>query len=161
MTVGMVVSDSDIGPLLPAEGECSVLWHRGRPNPDPESQTLCLTSGFALFDDDPEQRLRVAVAFNTPVPDPFAGVPGSPFSATVNKEGVVGDEFCVAMEQSACTPDGDDVRRELLDFRFGDCVVSSSQGQIVRDIQFGGERHILENHSAYYCLSKGTTVYRW
>ena len=165
MSVDGAASVADIKPLLPAEGTCSVLWHRGRPNPDSESQTLCLTSGFALFDDDPEQRLRVAVAFNTPDPDPFAGVPGSPFSVTLNKEGVVGEEFCRPMERSACDPDNDvdveEVKREVLDFRFGECLVPSSQGQIVRDIQLGGERHILENHSAYRCIDGGLTVYRW
>lgn len=164
-SVDGVASLGDIKPLLPAEGECSVLWHRGRPDPDPESQALCLTAGFALFDDDPEQRLRVAVAFNSPDPDPFAGVPGSPFSVMVSKEEVVGDEFCRPMERSACDPETDedveDVRRLLLDFRFGECLVPSSQGQIVRDIQFGGERHILENHSAYRCIENTTAVYRW
>ena len=160
MSVDGAASVADIKPLLPAEGTCSVLWHRGKLNPDSESQTLCLTSGFALFDDDPEQRLRVAVAFNTPVPDPFAGVPGSPFSVTVTDEDV-GDGSCRAMEQSACTTIEDDTIPQVLDFRFGECVVSSSQGQIVRDLQVGGENHILENHSAYRCVSGNLTVYRW
>jgi len=160
MTLGMVASVGDIGPLLPTEGTCAVLWHRGQDNLNDESETDCLTSGFALFDDDPEQRLRVVVAFNTPDPDPFADVPGSPFTVTVNEE-AVGADFCVAMEKSACTTMDDDVGREVLDFRFGECVVSSSQGQIVRDLQVDGELHILENHSAYRCLSGGRTVYRW
>ena len=159
-SVDGVASLGDIKPLLPAEGECSVLWHRGRPDPDPESQALCLTAGFALFDDDPEQRLRVAVAFNSPDPDPFAGVSGSPFSVMVNTNESVGDGFCFHTEQSTClTPDG--MIPQVIDFRFGDCVVSSSQGQIVRDLQVGGESHILENHSAYDCIGSGLNVYRW
>jgi len=158
LDVSFAAKVADIAPLLPAEGECALLWHRGQPNPDTESQTLCLTAGFALFDDEPEPRLRVAVAFNTKAPDPFAGVPGSPFTVTVTDEGV-GDGFCVGMEQTACNADGATLK--LLEFRFGECVVRSSQGQTVSELQVGGERHILENHSAYRCITGGLNVYRW
>ncbi len=158
INVGFAAGVADIGPLLPVEGECAVLWHRGKDNPDPESDVACLTAGFALFDDEPEQRLRVAVAFNTPDPDPFAGVPGSPFAVTVTGE-AVGDGFCLGMEQTQCDAMG--AIPKLLDFRFGECSVRTSQGQIVSELLVGGERHILENHSAYDCISTGPTVYRW
>lgn len=156
MNVSYAATVGDIGPLLPVEGECAVLWHLGKYNPDPESDTDCLTAGFALFDDLPERPLRVAVAFNTPDPDPFADVPGSPFSVTVTDEGVDGP--CPGMEETDCDEAG--AFPKLLDFRFGECSMRTSQGQIVNELLVGGERHILENHSAYDCIN-GPTVYRW
>ena len=156
MDVSFPATLPDLAPLLPAEGECAVLWHRGKFNPDPESDDDCLTAGFALFDDEPEPRLRVAVAFNTPNPDPFLGVLGSPFSVEATNESV--DDPCPGREQTDCDEAG--AIHKLLDFRFGDCNERTSQGQILSELLVGGERHILENHSAYDCIN-GPTVYRW
>ncbi len=141
-------------PLLPDEGTCALLWHVGRDNPDPESNDRCLTAGFMLRDDTPAQLLRVAVTFNNPEPDPFAGRPEAPLRMTS-----VGEfELCDLGDANTCATD---FKTETLKLRFGACELDTHQGVVTTGLSVDGARFTLELHNAYSCLDNTTSFYRW
>jgi len=146
--------------LLPAPGACATMWHISRTNPEPPptepdaSWTPCVTSGFLLMDDTPERLLRVAVTFDSEVPDPFAGQPGAPLSMTPGDDPL---DVCPGQISDTClagfTP-------MALTFNLGRCSVETHQALTTRALTTDGADYVLELHNAYRCIDNRQN-YRW
>jgi len=154
MDVSFAAKIELLAPLLPDEGECAVMWHVSREDPDPEADDPCTTAGFLLMDDTPEQALRVQVVFDSETPDPFAGQPGAPLRMTS-----VGDfTGCDLGPEDTCVTD---YFTESLHLSFGACELDTHQSVITTQLRVAGNDYTLETHNAFRCLDNVTKNYRW
>ena len=148
--------------LLPVEAECAIMWHTSRDNTDPkpppddpkfDEWTPCVTSGFLLMD-EADRRLRVAVAFDSATPDPFAGRAGSPVAMA--KNAAVTHELCtdpIGACLNGFTP-------QDLSFTLDPCTLDTFQSTTIRELRSAGSDYTLELHHAYRCVN-GFESYRW
>ena len=161
MDVSILVTAPNFNKLLPSPDACATLWHISRPNPEPMPPepdgewTPCVTSGFLLMDDTPERQLRVAVTFDSDVPDPFADQPDSPLTMVARTDAPF--DLCTGQISDTCldgfTPLG-------LTFGLGRCSVETYQSLTTTALSTATGDYILELHNAYRCIDNRQN-YRW
>ncbi|MBK7824791.1 hypothetical protein [Nannocystis sp.] len=162
MNIAGLAMLTDFAELLPVPEACAILWHTSRDNPDPKPDpddpkfdewTPCVTSGFLLMD-EADRKLRVAVAFDSETPDPFASQAKPPLAMKKDTDTV--HELCTA-PIGAClngfTP-------QALSFTLDRCTVDTFESVTTTALRSRGSDYTLELHNAYRCID-GFESYRW
>lgn len=161
MNIAGLAMLTDFSKLLPLPEACAIMWHTSRDNPDPKPEpadpkfdewTPCVTSGFLLMDED--RKLRVAVAFDSETPDPFASQADPPLAMKKDTDTV--HELCTT-PIGAClngfTP-------QALSFTLDRCTVDTFESVTTTALRSAGSDYTLELHTAYRCID-GFESYRW
>jgi len=136
---------SGIDEVLPQLGECARLWHVSEAGVD----NVCKSLGYAFWDADGGQQLRLAVTDDL---NPFAGVAGLPISVTADADASV---LCETPNLS-CTIQSVVPLAVDLD----GCEFDAAQNAEWTDIPFGGRDYKFSNRS-YTCFTEGTPYFGW